>query len=139
MKNLLLTATAALSIALGAAERPDVMAIYFPNWHVSPQLETHFGFGKSEWDFVKTSPTRFPGHRQPLVPVHGYLDGKNPNDVAKEIDLAANAGIDVFLYDYYYYGGKVTQEEAIEEGFLKAENRHLGLEGVCPRRPGSKF
>ena len=31
MKNLLLTATAALSIALGAAERPDVMAIYFPN------------------------------------------------------------------------------------------------------------
>ena len=123
MKNLLLTATAALSIALGAAERPDVMAIYFPNWHVSPQLETHFGFGKSEWDFVKTSPTRFPGHRQPLVPVHGYLDGKNPNDVAKEIDLAADAGIDVFLYDYYYYGGATILQEALDEGFLKAPNR----------------
>lgn len=110
-------------LPLGAAERPDVMAIYFPNWHVSPQLETYYGPGKSEWDFVKTSPTRFPGHRQPLVPVHGYLDGKNPKDVAKEIDLAADAGIDVFLYDYYYYGGATILQEALDEGFLHASNR----------------
>ena len=113
--------TAALS--LGAAERPDVMAIYFPNWHVSPLLETHFGSGWTEWEYVKDSQARFPGHRQPLVPVHGYLDGKNPDDVAKEIDLAADAGIDVFLYDYYYYGGVTILQEALDEGFLKAKNR----------------
>ena len=91
-KSSLAAGVIAAVLPLGAAERPDVMAIYFPNWHVSPQLETYYGPGKSEWDFVKTSPTRFPGHRQPLVPVHGYLDGKNPKDVAKEIDLAADAG-----------------------------------------------
>ena len=107
----------------GTRKRPDVMAIYFPNWHVSPQLETYYGPGKSEWDFVKTSPTRFPGHRQPMIPVHGYLDGKNPADVAKEIDLAADAGIDVFLYDYYYYGGATILQEALDEGYLRAKNR----------------
>jgi len=29
----------------------------------------------------------------------------------------------VFLYDYYWYDGKITQEEALEKGFLGAKNR----------------
>lgn len=101
----------------------EVIAVYYPHWHVYPKGNEWFHPGWTEWEYVKDAVPRFPGHRQPIVPLLGYLDGANPVDVAKEIDLAANAGIDVFLYDYYWYDGKVTQEEAIEKGFLGARNR----------------
>ena len=119
---------AVLAAASGeAGDRIEVVAVYYPHWHRYPKGDEWFGgrfdWSKGEWEFVKTAIPRYPGHVQPVHPVHGYLDGSDPEDVAVEIDLAADAGIDVFLYDYYYYGGKVTQEEAIEQGFLKAKNR----------------
>ncbi len=108
------------------AKKITCVCVYYPHWHRYPKGDEWFGadnWREGEWTFVKSAPPRFPGHRQPIVPLPGYLDGADPADVAKEIDLAADAGIDVFLYDYYWYGGRVTQEEAIEKGFLGAPNR----------------
>ena len=112
----------------GASRRCDIecVCVYYPHWHRYPKGDEWFGadrWRQGEWEFVKTAKPRFPGHRQPIVPLLGYLDGASPSDVEKEIDLAADAGIGVFLYDYYYYGGCVTQEEALEQGFLCARNR----------------
>lgn len=104
----------------------DLVCVYYPHWHRYPKGDEWFGadrWKEGEWCFVKDAIPRFPGHRQPIVPKCGYLNGADPNDMAKEIDLAADAGIDVFLYDYYYYNGQITQEESIERGFLKAPNR----------------
>jgi len=104
----------------------EVVAVYYPHWHQYPKGDEWFGAGRwqeGEWNFVKTAKARFPGHLQPIKPLPGYLNGKDPTDVETEIELASNAGIGVFLYDYYYYDGQVTQEEAIEQGFLKAPNR----------------
>ena len=105
----------------------EVAAVYYPHWHRYPKGDEWFGdrfdWSEGEWTFVKTAKPRFPGHHQPLVPVAGYLKGDSPEDVEKEIALASNAGIDVFIYDYYWYGGKTTQDEALDEGFLKAKNR----------------
>lgn len=115
--------------AWGAPERPkkdvEVVAVYYPHWHKYPKGTEWFGakWDAGEWDFVKTARALFPGHKQPLRPYPGYLDGADPKDMETEIALAANAGIDVFLWDYYWYGGKVTQEESIEKAFLKARNR----------------
>ena len=110
----------------GAAENAiDVMCVYYPHWHRYPKGDEWFGadnWKEAEWTFVKTPATRFLGQIN-FQPFAGYLDGANPRDVATEIDLASNAGITVFLYDYYWYNGEKTQEEAIEEGFLKAKNR----------------
>lgn len=106
--------------------RMDLICVYYPHWHRYPKGDEWFGAARwkeGEWCFVKDAIPRFPGHRQPMVPQLGYLNGADPSDVAKEIDLAADAGIDVFLYDYYYYNGQITQEEAVEKGFLKAPNR----------------
>ena len=83
----------------------DVVAVYYPHWHKYPKGTEWFGekWDEGEWAFVKTAVPRYPGHRVPIQPLPGYLNGRDPKDVATEIALASNAGIDVFLYDYYYY------------------------------------
>ena len=105
------------------SDRPDVMCVYYPEWHVYPEGEEIFGKGRTEWDLVNTAKPRFPGHRQPIRLVDGCPDDSDPAAVAKEIDYAADAGIDVFLYDWYWADSHPIQHEALEKGFMKAPNR----------------
>ena len=105
------------------APRPDVLCIYYPEWHVYPEGDLIFGKGRTEWDLVNTATARFPGHDQPIRLRDGCPDDSDPGDVAKEIDYAADAGIDAFLYDWYWADHHPIQHEALEEGFLKAPNR----------------
>jgi len=74
---------------------------------------------------VKAAKPRFPGHEQPKVPSWGYFNEADPVWAAKEIDLAADNGIDIFIYDWYWYSntGQYLQE-GLEKGFLHAPNRN---------------
>lgn len=108
--------------AAAAETSVEAMAVYYPHWHPYPQGEKIFGEGKSEWEFVKTQKPRYDGHPVPIRPTMGYYDETDPETVAKEIDLAADAGIGVFLYDWYSYDGTVMMAEALDRGFLKAAN-----------------
>ena len=103
--------------------RPAVVAVYYPHWHAYDHGSAWKGEGWTEWDELKAAVARFPGHHQPLKPLWGYFDESDPKWTAKEIDLAADHGIDVFLYDWYWYSGVRNMEEALEQGFLKAPNR----------------
>ncbi|MDZ7617183.1 MAG: glycoside hydrolase family 99-like domain-containing protein, partial [Patescibacteria group bacterium] len=105
------------------AKRPDVMAVYYPHWHGYDHGSAWKGEGWTEWEGLKAAVPRFPGHHQPLKPTWGCFDESDPKWVAREIDLAANHGIDVFLYDWYWYSGVQNMQEALEQGFLKAANR----------------
>ncbi len=105
-------------------DKIDVIAVYYPHWHVS-RGEKWYGENWTEWEFVKTAQKpRYKRHKIPYIPTTGYLDGKNPKDVEVEIELASNAGIDVFLWDWYWFSGERTMEEGLEQGFLKAKNRN---------------
>ena len=125
-RRILAAALLALT-ALGAwAEKVECVCVFYPHWHRYPKGDEWFGadrWKQGEWAFVKDARPLYPNHKQPLVPYAGFLDESDPKDMAKEIALAANAGIDVFLYDYYWYDGQITQEEALEKGFLQAPNR----------------
>ncbi|MBR2839378.1 MAG: glycoside hydrolase family 99-like domain-containing protein [Kiritimatiellae bacterium] len=112
-----------LLVGCRSAPRPDVLCIYYPEWHVYPEGDVIFGKGHTEWDLVNTATPRFPGHDQPIRLKDGCPDDSNPADVAKEIDYAADAGIDAFLYDWYWADHHPIQHEALENGFLKAPNR----------------
>ena len=100
----------------------EVAAIYYPHWHPYPAGERIFGAGRCEYDLVRRQKPRYPGHPVPIQPSMGYYDETNPAVVAKEIDLAADAGIGVFLFDWYFYGREPMMQEALDRGFLKAPN-----------------
>jgi len=101
----------------------EVVAIYFPSWHVNDHYQAWYGKGFSEWELVKTAKPLYPGHHQPKVPCWGCFDESDPQWSAKEIDLAADHGITTFLFDWYWYSGVRIMEEALERGFLRAPNR----------------
>lgn len=107
----------------GNGGRPEVVAVYYPHWHSYDHGSAWKAEGWTEWEEMKLSIPRFPGHVQPLKPSWGYFDESDPSWTAKEIDLAKDNGIDVFLYDWYWYSGVKNMEEALEQGFLKAPNR----------------
>lgn len=156
MNRVLMLSTAALTLAIlsvagpaGAGEaqarpRPEVVAVYYPHWHNYDHGSAWKGEGWTEWEGLKAAIPRFPGHHQPLKPSWGCFDESDPKWTAREIDLAADSGIDVFLYDWYWYSGVKNMEEALENGFLKAPNRgrikfalmwanHDRRDQFCPR------
>lgn len=102
--------------------RPQVLAINFPAWHRYDHGEAWKGEGWCEYELVRAAPPRFPGHLQPLAPQCGCYDESDPQWQAREIDLAADHGIDVMLFDWYWYSGVRLMEETLERGFLKAPN-----------------
>jgi len=119
-------AAAVSAAAMAADQDVKCVCVYYPHWHRYPKGDEWFGaenWKQGEWTFVQDAKRRVPGQKTPLRPLYGFIDGKNPDDVAKEIDLASNAGIDVFLFDWYWYGGEMTMQESLEQGFLKAPNR----------------
>lgn len=108
-----------------ADKKYEVAVYYFPNYHPDSINTRWHGKGWTEWEVVKAAKPRFPGHEQPKMPSWGYFDESDPAWAAKEIDLAADNGIDCFIYDWYWYSntGQYLQE-GLEKGFLKAPNRN---------------
>lgn len=106
-----------------STQRPEIVAIYCPLWHNYDHMSAWKGEGWCEWELVKSAIPRFSGHYQPLQPSWGFFDESDPKWSAREINLAADHGIDVFLFDWYWYSGVRIMEEALERGFLKAPNR----------------
>ncbi len=106
-----------------SSRRPQVGAYYFPNYHRGdPRNAAWHGAGWSEWELVKRAEPRFPGHDQPRVPLWGYEDESDPAVMARKIDAAADAGLDAFIFDWYWYEDGPFLERALEEGFLRAPN-----------------
>jgi hypothetical protein len=101
----------------------EVACYYFPNYHVDPRNEIVHGPAWTEWELVTRAEPRFPGHRQPRLPLWGIEDESNPSIMAKKIDAAASHGIDAFIFDWYYYDDGPFLERGLEQGFLAAPNR----------------
>ena len=100
-----------------------VASYYFGNYHPNdPRNQTMKGKGWAEWELVKAAKPRFPGHQQPHVPLWGYTDESDPKVMEQKIAAAADHGIDVFIFDWYYYDDGPFLDLPIDNGFLKASN-----------------
>ena len=80
------------------AKEYEVAVYYFPNYHPDSINTRWHGKGWTEWEVVKAAKPRFKGHEQPKVPSWCYFNEADPKWAAKEIDLAADNGIDCFIY-----------------------------------------
>ena len=101
-----------------------VACFYFPNYHVDKRNEKVHGQNWTEWELVKNAKPRFSGHQQPKVPLWGYVDEADPKVMEKKIDAAAEHGIDVFLFDWYWYNDGPFLQRCLDEGYLKARNHN---------------
>jgi len=100
-----------------------VACYYFGNYHPGdPRNVKSKGPNWSEWELVKAARPRFPGHRQPNVPLWGYADESDPKVMAQKIAAAADHGIGAFIFDWYYYNDGPFLDRPIDLGFLQAEN-----------------
>ena len=100
-----------------------VAAYIWPSCHDDPLAREklwHEGIG--EWEVIKKGNPRYEGHYQPKQPLWGYELDNDPKVVEKWIDVATDHGINVFIYDWYWYENGPFLESALNDGFLKAKN-----------------
>jgi len=100
----------------------DVAVYYFPNYHADARNERLHGPGWTEWELVKRAEPRFEEHDQPKVPVWGYTDEADPQVMARNINAAADHGVDSFIFDWYWYNDGPYLQRALDKGFLSAPN-----------------
>lgn len=97
---------------------PQIAAIYFPSWHADARRDERLGAGFTEWDLVRAGRPRFAGHQQPLEPLDGYLDETDPATMRGILDRAADAGVDAFLWDWYWYDEADFLNRPLDETYL---------------------
>jgi hypothetical protein len=104
--------------------KPTVAAIYFPSWHVDDHYSSWYGEGWNEYRLLAENPERFPGHHR-IQPAKdwGYFDEADPKWMARQIDQAAQFGVDVFIFDWYWYSGVQILHRPVEEALPKTPNR----------------
>ena len=102
----------------------DVAAFVWPAYQPEPRWAELgiFKDGKGEWQNLYEAEKRFADDYQGVKPIWGYENEADPIVVARKIDAATAAGVNVFIYDWYWYGGRPFLENALNEGFLKASN-----------------
>jgi len=79
--------------------------------------------GYGEWETVKAAEARFEGHQWPRKPLWGYVNEADPYVMEMEIEAAVDHGVNVFIYDWYWYDNRPFLEQCLNNGFLKAKNR----------------
>ncbi|GHU02318.1 hypothetical protein FACS1894147_03940 [Spirochaetia bacterium] len=101
----------------------DVAAYIWPSYTGDEKRALQFwpeGYG--EWQTVKAAEAKFPGHRWPRKPLWGYVNEADPYIMEMEIEAAIDHGVNVFIYDWYWYDRRPFLEHCLNNGFLQAKN-----------------
>ena len=101
----------------------DVAAYIWPAYTGDePRTRMFWGEGIGEWQSVKNTVSKYEGDTWPRKPLWGYVNEADPAVMAMEIDAAADHGVNVFIYDWYWFDGRPFLEQCLNDGFLKAKN-----------------
>ncbi len=103
----------------------DVAAYVWPAYTGDePRTKMFWSEGYGEWQTVKSAEAKFPGHTWPRKPLWGYVNEADPHVMEMEIEAAVEHGVNVFIYDWYWYDKRPFLETCLNNGFLKARNRN---------------
>ena len=104
-------------------QQTDVAAYIWPSYTGDePRSRPFWPEGIGEWQTVRAARPRFPGHQWPRKPLWGYCNEADPYVMSMQIDAAADHGVNVFLYDWYWFDRRPFLEQCLNNGFLKAHN-----------------
>ncbi len=103
-------------------KRYDVAAFVWPSYHPDDRARGFWPMGIGEWETVMTNGPKFEGHQQPRHPLWGYINEADPYVAEMEIAAAADHGVNVFIFDWYWYDGLPYLEGHLNDGYLKARN-----------------
>ena len=102
----------------------DIAAIIWPAYTGDePRTRIFWPEGYGEWQTVKAVKPKFEGHMWPRKPLWGYVNEADPFIMEMQIEAATSHGVNVFIYDWYWYDNRPFLEQCLDNGFLKARNR----------------
>ena len=82
--------------------------------------------GIGEWQTVMSVPSRMPlkpaDYEWDRKPLWGCCDEADPKVMEMQINEAVKHGVNVFIYDWYWYDRRPFLEQCLDEGFLGASN-----------------
>ncbi len=101
----------------------DIAAYIWPAYTGDePRTRIFWPEGHGEWQTVRAATAKFPGHQWPRRPLWGYLNEADPRVMEQQIDAAADHGVNVFIYDWYWYDRRPFLENCLNDGYLRARN-----------------
>jgi len=104
------------------AEQYDVAAYVWPAYSDAPEMRWAFPDGIGEWERVRQGRPKYEGHRAVHEPLWGYLNEADPCVMEMQINAAADHGVNVFIYDWYWYDRRPFLENCLNDGYLQARN-----------------
>ena len=104
-------------------KKDDVAAFIWPSY-TGKELRTRIFWeqGIGEWQSVRNAESRVEGQILPRKPLWGYCDEADPEVMKMQIDEAVSHGVNVFIYDWYWYDRRPFLEQCLNDGFLGAPN-----------------
>ena len=123
-KTFLLVSLLILSLTCFAKKQQyDVAAFVYPGYASDdPRLRPFWPAGMGEWETVYNMQQRHPGHYWNRHPLWGYINEADPSVMEMEIEQATSHGVNVFIFDWYWYDDRPFMETTLANGFLKARN-----------------
>jgi len=101
----------------------DVAAIIWPSYTGDERRTKMFWpEGMGEWETVKNCTSKAAEQIWPRKPLWGYVNEANPDVMEMQINCAKRHGVNVFIYDWYWYDDRPFLENCLNDGFLKAPN-----------------
>jgi len=95
--------------------RARVIPFYLPQFHTFPENDQWWGNGFTEWSNVTAARPLFQGHNQPLLPSElGFYDLSVEGVRDRQYALARSAGLEGFMYYYYWFSGKKLMDMPVE-------------------------
>lgn len=96
-------------------KKPQVLAMYLPQYHRVKENDEWWGEGFTEWTAVRKSEPLFDGHNQPRKPLNNrYYDLLDKSTMEWQAELANKYGIDGFCFYHYWFkdGRRILEKPA---------------------------